>query len=450
MHIGWTTTANFEDAEELASKVIEEKLAACAQVEGPLTSYYYWEDKVEKEHEYRVTFKFLPEVSDKLEKWIKEHHPYDCPQWVAVKSIGVLEEYLEWARGTLAEPQVKRVGMESAIELSKKGTQLLKNKRFKEAEKVLQKAFDLDHENAYILVGLGDLYREQKKYDKAISYYDRILDIDPYNVFALRGTGDAYRGLNAHGKAIEYWKRYLECNRDDIQVMTRLGDSNKKLDNFKESENYYLQALSINGNDRYALLGLGSLYYKTEQDDEALIYLEKLLSIDDHYVAVLTMVGNIYRRRKEHEKAITFYEKAVRHEPGNTFALYGLGDCFRWLQQYEEVVRWWTKILDKEPKNQVMHSRVGDAYLNIGDTEMALDHYKKSLKIRFDPYALLGMSRIYRTDGKLDEAEECCMKILEQSPSNTRGQDELLEIYKERGNPEEGIEILNNLSSNNS
>ena len=433
MSIGWTTTADRESAEKLACGSIAGKLAACAQVEGPIRSFYRRADNLESAEEYRITFKFISEKGAELESWLRANHPYEIPQWLTVQAQSVLAEYWQWARENQGGMEAQGPTLEAAIELSKKGNKLLRSGNFQEAEEVLLEAMQLDPNNAYILVGLGDLYRETRKYKAAIGYYERILAIDKRNVFALRGIGDAYRGMNQHDKAIHYWQRYLECNQDDVQVMTRLGDSYKKLRNFKESERFYRQALVSQPGDRYALLGIGSLFYKVEKDDEALQFLENLLALDSRYVAVLTMVGNIYRRRLDYAQAITYYQKAVDYEPENTFALYGLGDCYRWLHQYTEVVRWWGLILEKEPRNQVMHSRVGDAFLNMDNHEMAMQHYQASLKIRFDPYAHLGMSRIHRQHGRLAEAEECCLRILDQAPEHLRGLEELVEIYRATG-----------------
>ena len=50
-------------------------------------------------------------------------------------------------------------------------------------------ALGLEPENSYILVGLGDLYRQTSKFGKAISFYSRLLEFDESNVFALRGIG---------------------------------------------------------------------------------------------------------------------------------------------------------------------------------------------------------------------------------------------------------------------
>lgn len=445
--IGWTTIEGRENAEKLARGSVTLRLAACAQVDGPISSFYLWEGAVAAAEEYRLTFKFDSETAVKLGDWLKENHPYATPQWVVVSAQEVSAEYGQWVRESqgLADT-ASRLALGEAIDLSRKGNQLLRKGDYPAAEQVLLEAYELDPHNAYILVGLGDLNREQKKYGKAINYYEIILDLDDRNVFALRGAGDAYRGKNRHDQAISYWKRYLECNEDDIQVLTRVGDSYKKLKNYHESESYYRQALEVNGADKYALLGIGSLFYKLDKDDKALQYLERLLALDEGYVAVLTMVGNIYRRRQEFDRAHDYYAKAVELEPGNTFALYGLGDCSRWLKKYDEVVKWWEMILEKEPRNQVMHSRVGDACLNTGEYDKALEHYLASLLIRFDPYACLGLSRIYRSRGKYDDASAYCQKVLEQMPDNTRALEELAAVYREMGESEKAAEITARLN----
>jgi tetratricopeptide (TPR) repeat protein len=443
IHIGWTTINGQENAEKLARGSVEQRLAACAQIEGPIRSFYLWEGELESVQEYRITFKFDSETSVKLGNWLKENHPYETPQWVTVCAQDVSAEYWQWARDSQGlASAASGPALSNAIDLSKKGNKLLRNREYQAAEQVLLEAYELDPNNAYILVGLGDLNREQKKFGKAINYYEKILGLDGKNVFALRGVGDAHRGKNQHDLAISYWQRYLECNEDDIQVLTRVGDSYKKLKKYRESENYYCQALEINSKDKYALLGVGSLFYKLEKDDKALHYLERLLELDEGYVAVLTMVGNIYRRRQEFDRATDYYAKAVELEPGNTFALYGLGDCSRWMKKYDEVVRWWGLILAKEPRNQVMHSRVGDACLNTGEYDKALEHYQASLRIRFDPYACLGMSRIYRSQGKHTEAIEYCRKVLDQTPNNIRAHEELAEVYREMGEIEKAEEIM--------
>jgi periplasmic divalent cation tolerance protein len=100
MFVAWTTTALHADADRLARGAVEQGLAACAQVEGPVTSHYRWQGQLEAATEYRVWFKCLPDRLAGLEKWVLAHHPYATPQWLAVRADAVGEKYLSWAQAT--------------------------------------------------------------------------------------------------------------------------------------------------------------------------------------------------------------------------------------------------------------------------------------------------------------------------------------------------------------
>jgi periplasmic divalent cation tolerance protein len=98
MLVGWTTAASREDAEKLATGAVERRLAACAHVDGPFLSVYFWKGVLQKEEEYRVTFKFLSQKTPALENWLRDNHPYENYQWVAVAAERISQNYLIWAQ----------------------------------------------------------------------------------------------------------------------------------------------------------------------------------------------------------------------------------------------------------------------------------------------------------------------------------------------------------------
>lgn len=96
MMVGWTTTAQRADAERLAEGLVGAGLAACAQVSGPITSVYRWQGKVEKTAEFRLTVKFPAARAGAVADWVSAHHPYEVPQWLAVRVEAATEKYLKW------------------------------------------------------------------------------------------------------------------------------------------------------------------------------------------------------------------------------------------------------------------------------------------------------------------------------------------------------------------
>jgi periplasmic divalent cation tolerance protein len=87
-----------------ADALLGTRLAACAQVEGPLLSCYPWQGQRQHEEEWRVTLKFPIENAAAVEAWLLANHPYETPQWLAVDAAQIAPAYLVWLRTETTTP----------------------------------------------------------------------------------------------------------------------------------------------------------------------------------------------------------------------------------------------------------------------------------------------------------------------------------------------------------
>ena len=87
-------------------------------------------------------------------------------------------------------------------ELSKRGYQLLKDNRIAEAKESFNKILEIEENNNYALVGLGDSERKQGHFRDAEGYYSKCLDSHPGNNYALFGLADCYKAMNQYHKAL--------------------------------------------------------------------------------------------------------------------------------------------------------------------------------------------------------------------------------------------------------
>lgn len=94
-----TTVEQKKDAEKLIEVLFSKKLVACAQIHGPLTSYYRWEGKMDSETEYTLALKTLSSRASEVIQLISQEHPYDLPEILEKKFDTVTKEYLEWIAG---------------------------------------------------------------------------------------------------------------------------------------------------------------------------------------------------------------------------------------------------------------------------------------------------------------------------------------------------------------
>ena len=84
------------DAEQLAATLVEERLAACVNILPTMRSIYRWQGKVEKADERQLLIKTSLGRIRALEKRVKELHPYDVPEFVALTIDKTAKDYLSW------------------------------------------------------------------------------------------------------------------------------------------------------------------------------------------------------------------------------------------------------------------------------------------------------------------------------------------------------------------
>jgi len=92
----FTTLEKREDAGRIAKDIVEKRLAACAQIIGPIMSSYWWEGKVETAEEWLCLMKTRKNLYPRLEETLKAIHPYDVPEIVAVPIVAGYADYLSW------------------------------------------------------------------------------------------------------------------------------------------------------------------------------------------------------------------------------------------------------------------------------------------------------------------------------------------------------------------
>jgi len=98
-----TTIDSLEGATRISEAVVKQKLAACAQIDGPVASYYFWEGEYCKGNEWRVVMKTMKSLEESLMKLVCSLHPYETPELISIQIDNVSQAYLEWINNTLRE-----------------------------------------------------------------------------------------------------------------------------------------------------------------------------------------------------------------------------------------------------------------------------------------------------------------------------------------------------------
>lgn len=99
-----TTTDSRAEAVELGRDAVAARLAACAQVAGPVLSSYWWEGDLERAEEWTLLLKLPATRYQELAEFLSQRHSYDEPEIVATPIVAGSAAYLSWME-EVTQPQ---------------------------------------------------------------------------------------------------------------------------------------------------------------------------------------------------------------------------------------------------------------------------------------------------------------------------------------------------------
>ncbi len=102
-----STCASADEAERLARRVIDDRLAACVNVLSPVRSFYRWKGKVEDSAEWLLIIKSSREKFDGLRAALESAHTYEVPEVIAIPIVDGAPNYLSWIERELQTAEIK-------------------------------------------------------------------------------------------------------------------------------------------------------------------------------------------------------------------------------------------------------------------------------------------------------------------------------------------------------
>ena len=99
----YVTASSRNEAVKIGCQVVENRLAACANVLAGTASIYWWEETVTEDEEVSLILKTRTDLIDRLVEKVKEIHSYDCPCVVSLPITGGSRGFLDWIDAETAE-----------------------------------------------------------------------------------------------------------------------------------------------------------------------------------------------------------------------------------------------------------------------------------------------------------------------------------------------------------
>lgn len=97
-----TTFGSRSDAEACAERLVERRLAACVQIDGPVRSTYRWQAAVEVAEEFRCTCKTTRDRMQACVEVLVGQHPYETPEVICVE-VTAARAYAAWVMASVGQ-----------------------------------------------------------------------------------------------------------------------------------------------------------------------------------------------------------------------------------------------------------------------------------------------------------------------------------------------------------
>ncbi len=98
------TCPDRKTGEQIATLLVERRLAACVNLIDSITSVYRWQDGIEQDNETLLLIKSEKKHYPKIEETIQQHHPYEVPEIITLNITEGADSYLSWITQTTQQP----------------------------------------------------------------------------------------------------------------------------------------------------------------------------------------------------------------------------------------------------------------------------------------------------------------------------------------------------------
>ena len=87
-----------DEADRMARSLVEERLAACVNIVPKISSYFWWDDKVQHDDEALLIVKTTVEKFPRLMEFVLENHPYELPEIIGLPLVSAFPDYVAWVK----------------------------------------------------------------------------------------------------------------------------------------------------------------------------------------------------------------------------------------------------------------------------------------------------------------------------------------------------------------
>jgi superkiller protein 3 len=314
--------------------------------------------------------------------------------------------------------------------------------------KELLDRISLDYSATALNLGLG--YLEKNQYQQAEEQFNKVLEIKPDFVVAKYNLALLYLKDSRAGEAKLKLEEIIRENPSFVLAYRQLGSIYFDEGNYAQAARFYREVVNLKPNDLQAHNDLAQTYAKLEDYDQAIKEFQSALLIEPSHLNVLYSLASTYRDKGDYQSAIFYYKKLQGLSPDYPFVhtelagIYGkLGMETEEKQQAREAIDEYRKYLISHPDDLVSLGHLAEAYLQVGEIELAKETMARLFEIKSDYLpAYLTYGHILESQGEKEKAREYFEKARNEPGFSLLAEENIRRIEDKLPAKEEGADII--------
>lgn len=255
------------------------------------------------------------------------------------------------------------------LEFHQKGHLVQAQELYRLALKFDPRHFDATH-------FLGVIAAQTENFDQALGLIDRAIQIDPNNAVVWNNRGNTLRALNRHQPAIESYNKAITLKGDYPVAYYNLGNVLRDLKKPGAAVEIYTKAITLKADYAEAYNSLGKALMDLNQPETAKVHYEKAIAINANYAEAHNNLGNALRRLMQPLAAIASHENAIGLNADYAEAYADRGAALSDLLQYHEALASYDKAIALRDDYASAHLNQSLCLLRLGSFELGWKKYE--------------------------------------------------------------------------
>ncbi len=314
---------------------------------------------------------------------------------------------------------------------------------WKDSVTLFEHVLTLNPDNEPAQGNLGSALLNLGKTEKALFHLEEALRLKPYSADTCFNLGMAYSLRNDHEKALLHLRRAIQIDPDDTGSYNLAGNILAATGRIDEAVEYYNEALKLNPRDHESYMNLGNTMLKSGNIDKAIQCYREIILIDPGCAEAYNNLGTAYINRGDIGNAYRNYALAVQLRPDYEDAVENMQKIDKLRDALRASIDGIQKSAAADPGNPAHYVQLAGLKLRMGETDGALEDYRRALSLREDSLeALNGLILIYSERREYASALDALRKIRGLQPDNPDVYYNFACLYSRQNNTEEAVKWL--------